>query len=153
MADDLSMWWRTPLSYAPSEFTTADEMRLERGSQRFGRDLNAPIWPQFRERLPLLLQMMPTRSPLGARIGTDHAWASQTPSAILYPELGTSLAKRYPFAFRDRARAPFAEPPQLPASNNNRPFLRREDQAVNPYDFAAAWQQAMRQRLIPGGRD
>jgi hypothetical protein len=163
MADDRWMWWASPpLSYPISEYTTPEEMRQERISQAFGWDTSRP-GHEFLRRLPLLLQAIPVRSPMGARIGNDTAWAARTPSAITggdprYVDSSAGLAERIrayggnpsPISLR-----PGAEPPRLPPFNNNRPFLRREDQVVNPYDFAVAWQQAIRRsRQTPwGGRD
>jgi hypothetical protein len=76
MADDLDMWWRTPLTYPVSEYTTRSEMRDEDISQGFGWNVNAPsarMREQLIKHLPVVLGFLSPR---------NFGWASRTPSAI-----------------------------------------------------------------------
>lgn len=115
-------------SYPPSEFTSPAEMQQERISQMFGWDTSRPGREFLRRALFELPLAM--RSSAGARIGTDHTWASQTPSAVLGDgRLGSAFAGVYAPAFarpsaRDMRGAPVTpydmgfHGPSAPANSN-----------------------------------
>lgn len=75
MADNLL----APFSYPVSEYTTPAEMQQERISQALGWDTSRPGVEFARRALTYLPLAM--RSPAGARIGNEHAWAARTPPA------------------------------------------------------------------------
>jgi hypothetical protein len=97
---------RAPYSYAPSEFTTADEMRQERVSQALGWDTSRP-WRKLgmdaATYLPLAL-----RSPAGARMPLTSPRPSPTPPPGPWQPgyLDTWLQGRYQPAARPQARQP-----------------------------------------------
>jgi hypothetical protein len=133
--------YKPPVSFPASEFTTPKEMDTERVSQALGWDTSRPGLHAARQLFQFLPMVFPGRSTAGARIGNESVWAARTPSAIMWPETGASLARRYPSAFRDR-RTASVRPIDEPANDATR--AQAHERA---YDAAAAAQAQHRNRM------
>lgn len=160
-----------PYSYAPSEYTTADEMRQERISQMFGWDTSRP-GREFLMRALTQLPQLPLAIP-----HTTTAWAGRTPSAITggrprgnvpydymeeyHPHLAplanssSGIQQRFPLTLQAGSRMGYRAQDPMPSAHYNR-LVRMLDDGYGNRNSPSANLRTSQERAwwlnrIPGG--